>query len=100
MHATTELAFGLYCFTCFSLHPTAEQEVETGCGSTCCTVVLVIMSVLLSVIFFPFSMLLIIKVSRPAVLVPSPPPEVFLRLSPASVVWSHYKVLGEPWGRG
>lgn len=42
-----------------------EEEVDTGCCSACCTVLLVILSIVLMILFFPFSLLLMIKVGFP-----------------------------------
>ena len=39
-----------------------DQDEATGCGSSCCTVVLVIVSVILVIMFFPFSLMFLIKV--------------------------------------
>ncbi|XP_019852929.1 PREDICTED: band 7 protein AGAP004871-like isoform X2 [Amphimedon queenslandica] len=48
--------------TSHPIHGWDDQEESAGCGSSLCTVVLIVVSVFLVLIFFPFSLIMLIKV--------------------------------------
>ena len=46
------------------IHGEEDRDDAGGCGSACCTIVLVVVSIFLVIMFFPFSLLFLIKASR------------------------------------